>query len=695
MSRAPLLSTNSPGPVRSGSVESDEGADRGEGGATIVGLIASALRLRPLPHMPTRDAMTLGPIEKWQKYRRFPCKLLLHILTIALIIAQITLLSVQFTAYSRAAKAMLGDLFVRADVAESAGPLHYSSEFVNVVNSTVKLYHSFPNESVTRWLFVQDSVFQMNIHRWDRTPYNPTDGTFYFGPLTTSVESYNLTLDSLPPFEGMSHNQLNEYMYTVNKVELHFSYVNVEVGGIGSAPVQWDVSIHYDFASDGGVVEGSLSAVASIVLSLVEGNDSFATLQPQTAVSIALAIVAGLHGLLSIRELYRGYQLYHETREQFPKGVMLERSSQAHHASETGKATSWDDVPFSVKRQFFSGWALVSVGTSMLLVSAGAIGIVEAYTTSTSVSYHLALGMGGFLCALTFMRYLIFSQRFYTLALTVRLALSRVSSMLLSALPIFSAYCIFGVVVFSQYSDRFSSLDKTAVSLFALLNGDDIHDTFRDLDDHYPFALVSRVYLYTFVAFFITSILNLFIFLIEDSFMAAKRWVWKDEAKFQSRYNPFDINQLFDTIEHRKQVAARNVAAYFRARNRNLRHPSRGHGSAAPSSSSSSSASVAGGIPVSPSSRGPAATAYSAANMSPPNIVPPASDEPLHLRVGEPDPNLTLSASLPGVDSLELQSLVQDTVKNEMRQVQSALDELRALLIAQQQQQQQHVARSS
>ena len=644
-------------------------------------LVSAAFRCRPLPHMPTRDAMTLSPLEKWRKYRRFPCKLLLHVVIIALIIAQITLLSVQFTAYSRAAHAMLTDLFVRADKAESAGPLHYSTEFVNVVNSTVKLYHSFPNQSVTRWLFVEGSEFEMRVHRYDRTPYDPVNGTFYFGPLTTSIESYNLTLEAIPPFEGMSHNQLNEYMYTVNKVDLLFSYVNVEVGGIGSAPVQWDVIVRYDFASDGGVVEGSLSADASIVLSLVDGNESFATLDPQTAVSVALAIVAALHGLLSVRELYRGYQLYHETREQFPKGVMLERSSQAHHASATGKATSWDDVPFSVKRQFFSGWALVSVVTNVLLVLAGAIGIVEAYTTSTSASYHLALGMGGFLCALSFMRYLIFSQRFYTLALTVRLALSRVSSMLLSALPIYSAYCIFGVVVFSQYSDRFSSLDKTAVSLFALLNGDDIHDTFRDLDDHYPYSIVSRTYLYTFVAFFITSILNLFIFLIEDSFLAAKKWVWKDEAKFQSRYNPFDINQLFDTIEHRKQVAARNVASYFRARNRHLRHPSRG---------GSSSTTATGGIPVTPSQRGPAASAYSTANMTPPNPKPPASDEPLQLRIDESAAtDFSLSTSVQGLDSLELQTLVQDTVKAEMRQVQTALDELRALLLAQQQQQQQ------
>lgn len=70
---------------------------------------------------------------------------------------------------------------------------------------------------------------------------------------------------------------------------------------------------------------------------------------------------------------------------------------------------------------------------------------------------------------------------------------------------------------------QFRNLDEAAVTLFALLTGDDIHDTFSDIiDGAYPVPIVSRLYIYTFVTIFITSVLNVFIFIIEDSFHVAK-----------------------------------------------------------------------------------------------------------------------------------------------------------------------------
>jgi hypothetical protein len=45
---------------------------------------------------------------------------------------------------------------------------------------------------------------------------------------------------------------------------------------------------------------------------------------------------------------------------------------------------------------------------------------------------------------------------------------------------------------------------------------------FQQLNENYPYPIVSTIYLYSFVALFITAILNIFIFIIEDSYHAAK-----------------------------------------------------------------------------------------------------------------------------------------------------------------------------
>jgi len=47
-------------------------------------------------------------------------------------------------------------------------------------------------------------------------------------------------------------------------------------------------------------------------------------------------------------------------------------------------------------------------------------------------------------------------------------------------------------------------------------------DTFEQLNENYPYPIVPTIYLYSFIALFITAILNIFIFIIEDSYHAAK-----------------------------------------------------------------------------------------------------------------------------------------------------------------------------
>ena len=68
----------------------------------------------------------------------------------------------------------------------------------------------------------------------------------------------------------------------------------------------------------------------------------------------------------------------------------------------------------------------------------------------------------------------------------------------------------------------FLDFDVSSVTLFSLLNGDSILLVFQELEDQYPYPWVTRLYLYSFITFFVLSVLNIFIFLIEDAFQAAR-----------------------------------------------------------------------------------------------------------------------------------------------------------------------------
>ncbi len=78
---------------------------------------------------------------------------------------------------------------------------------------------------------------------------------------------------------------------------------------------------------------------------------------------------------------------------------------------------------------------------------------------------------------------------------------------LVGVLPVFIGFACFGVAYFSTESEMFSNVDQASVTLFALLNGDVIHDVFDDIYNASP--VISRIYLYLFISLFIYAVLNI------------------------------------------------------------------------------------------------------------------------------------------------------------------------------------------
>ena len=155
-----------------------------------------------------------------------------------------------------------------------------------------------------------------------------------------------------------------------------------------------------------------------------------------------------------------------------------------------------------------------------------------------------ALGTAAALRCVCLLRYLAHNRSYYTLVLTLSRAVPRVLRFLVRAarlplclstvpclptgslgvlhrvqlgvLPIFFAYSLFAVVVFGDQVEQFGSLWGSMVTLFAVLNGDVIRDTFMSLEvDHF---IVGQVFMYSFVSLFIFCCLNVTIALVEEAF---------------------------------------------------------------------------------------------------------------------------------------------------------------------------------
>ncbi|HLD77398.1 MAG TPA: ion transporter, partial [archaeon] len=178
--------------------------------------------------------------------------------------------------------------------------------------------------------------------------------------------------------------------------------------------------------------------------------------------------------------------------------------------------------PWSMLVGFVDGWELFHVISCVLLIAGVGLNAFDRLEMVDHVPTMMLLAFASAGISLNILKYFEYLKQFYVLLSTLRIAASHVLRYLITALPIFFAYVIMGVLLFSPYSSRFESIIATAVTLFSLINGDEIHATFENLISAYPFQILAELYLFSFVALFITSILPVFLFIIEDSYHNAK-----------------------------------------------------------------------------------------------------------------------------------------------------------------------------
>jgi hypothetical protein len=81
-------------------------------------------------------------------------------------------------------------------------------------------------------------------------------------------------------------------------------------------------------------------------------------------------------------------------------------------------------------------------------------------------------------------------------------------------------YALFGNIYFGTRIKEFGDLSASSVTLFSVMNGDVILDTFDSFQVFYP--MTGKIYLYSFICLFIYVVLNIFVAIIEEAFFATR-----------------------------------------------------------------------------------------------------------------------------------------------------------------------------
>eukprot|EP00667_Euglena_gracilis_P001416 EG_transcript_1415 len=175
-------------------------------------------------------------------------------------------------------------------------------------------------------------------------------------------------------------------------------------------------------------------------------------------------------------------------------------------------APSPSPLPFPAVRvsHWWLAWALC--GDVLCLCSSVAAFVTLSVMEARSIIHlrWLVLGLAALMQFTLLSSFLEHDPRLYLLFNTLHTAAPVLAAFILSSMPVFMAFALFGTVVFGKHSDLFHSLGAASATLFAVLNGDSIEAAFTSTHDANTagVAFLSRVYVFAFTLLSIYVVAN-------------------------------------------------------------------------------------------------------------------------------------------------------------------------------------------
>lgn len=163
-------------------------------------------------------------------------------------------------------------------------------------------------------------------------------------------------------------------------------------------------------------------------------------------------------------------------------------------------------------------WAIVCFIGNIIQLFGSGIALSIGITSNTNI----LIGIGALLASINIGRYIAFGNIYSGFYDTLNNSIPVVSRYLIGVFPIILGFLFFGFCIFWE-SERFKTVSYSIVTLFSLMQGDSIFDILTDL--HYQQgskALIGIVFGFVFVMLAILIIFNIFIQIINQSYVVAK-----------------------------------------------------------------------------------------------------------------------------------------------------------------------------
>lgn len=191
---------------------------------------------------------------------------------------------------------------------------------------------------------------------------------------------------------------------------------------------------------------------------------------------------------------------------------------------------SWSHMKCSDRCKFFRSWMLMSFFSTLSIIMGSCYRLYVAFIgnrTGASDDFGLLMidSVGICLVWINTIHYLEHNHEFYQLVLTLQIGLPRVLRFLMGVFPVLMAYALVGIVFFSRVTTFFGTFGSSLITLFAVMNGDEMADSFNQVVGEFP--IVGNIYWFSFVILFIFVVLNVFVAIVEAAHEATERLHWQ------------------------------------------------------------------------------------------------------------------------------------------------------------------------
>ncbi|EGZ11636.1 hypothetical protein PHYSODRAFT_516508 [Phytophthora sojae] len=445
------------------------------------------------------ERLVLSPWEKWAVHGRFPFKLTLHVALVLLTFAQMQLYDAQNAAYMRASHRNWAFFFLPPAADIGVVRPRFQREFYTI-NRTMEAVHylrdsyfSIGNESVANYEYLRTASGEIQ-------PLKLTvERVLPHGDLET--REYLVTHDdeTVGPFDPkMTLWQKKHLFRSLLAVKFSFPLRDHQFGNFYEECFEWKVNVGFQVIESAHIhvqlEDCEVSRCAS-----THPRPFWATARQSFVwMHAVVAVVSIVYMMLSLKAIRRSF---HRPREAFG---------------------SWTKIPFSLKLKLLNGLQLLVFISLVLLLASTMWSLLFLEAHMPIRFWHRLLHATALLLLWScLVGYLEHNQHIYSIVLTLKWGTPRVLQFLLGVSPILFGYALFGTIYFGNKIEEFGTLSASMITLFSLMNGDIIMDTFDALDLHH-FNVSGKVYLYSFISLFMYVVLNIFIAIVEEAFFATQ-----------------------------------------------------------------------------------------------------------------------------------------------------------------------------